>query len=73
MTLFAGKTLGFTACNIDNDNSIPKSRYERESMMGSVDLQGHRNDQGYINADAFGSVITRYLSQASGPATPDTH
>ena len=56
VTLFAGKTLGFTACYIDNDNSIPESRFERESMMGSVDSQGHRNDQGYINADAFGTM-----------------
>ena len=56
VTLFAGKTLGFSACYIDNDNSIPESGYERESMMGSVDSQGHLNDEGYINADAFGTM-----------------
>jgi hypothetical protein len=56
VTLFAGKTLGFSACYIDNDNSIPESRFERESMMGSVDSQGHLNDEGYINADAFGTM-----------------
>lgn len=56
VTLFAGKTLGFSACYIDNDNSISESAHDRESMMGSVDSEGHRNDQGYINADAFGTM-----------------
>ena len=56
VTLFAGKTLGFSACYIDNDNSISESAYDRESMMGSVDSQGHRDDQGYMNADAFGTM-----------------
>ncbi|HEY7772943.1 MAG TPA: sugar-binding protein [Marinagarivorans sp.] len=56
VTLFAGKTLGFSVCYIDNDNSIPESRYERESMMGSVDTQGHKDDLGYMNADVFGTL-----------------
>lgn len=56
VSLYAGKTLGFSACYIDNDNSIPESRYEREHMMGSVDTQGHKDDLGYINADVFGTL-----------------
>lgn len=56
LTLFAGKTMGFSACYIDNDNSIQQSSYERESMMGSVNTQGHKNNLGYQNADVLGSL-----------------
>ena len=52
VTLFAGKTLGLSVCYIDNDNN----RFERESMMGSVDTQGHKDDLGYMNADVFGTL-----------------
>ncbi len=54
--LSAGKIMGFSASYIDNDNSLPSSSYERESMMGSVDTQGHKNNLGYQNADVFGSL-----------------
>jgi hypothetical protein len=52
LTLTAGKQLGFSAAYNDNDASA-----QRESMMGSVNTQGHKNDQGYINASVFGSMI----------------
>jgi hypothetical protein len=51
LTLFAGKQMGFSACYNDNDSSA-----QRESMIGSVDTQGHKSDQGYINASVFGSM-----------------
>lgn len=54
--LSAGKIMGFSACYIDNDNSIPQSSYERESMMGSVNTQGHKDNRGYQNADVFGTL-----------------
>jgi hypothetical protein len=50
-TLFSGKIMGFSASYIDNDGSP-----QRESMMGSVNTQGHKNNQGYLNADVFGSL-----------------
>ena len=52
LTLFAGKLMGFSACYIDNDGSS-----QRESMMGSVDTQGHKNNQGYLDASVFGSIL----------------
>ena len=52
LTLFAGKLMGFSACYIDNDGSS-----QRESMMGSVDTQGHKNNQGYLDASVFGSML----------------
>jgi len=52
LTLSAGKLMGFSACYIDNDGSS-----QRESMMGSVDTQGHRNNQGYLDASIFGSML----------------
>lgn len=51
LTLFTGKQMGFSACYNDNDSSS-----QRESMIGSVDTQGHKTDQGYINASVFGSM-----------------
>jgi hypothetical protein len=52
LKLFAGKLMGFSACYIDNDGSP-----QRESMMGSVDTQGHKDNQGYLNASVFGSML----------------
>jgi len=52
LQLYAGKLMGFSACYIDNDGSS-----QRESMMGSVDTQGHRNNQGYLDAGSFGSLL----------------
>jgi cellulase/cellobiase CelA1/pimeloyl-ACP methyl ester carboxylesterase len=51
LTLTAGKLMGFSASYIDNDGSA-----QRESMMGSVDTAGHKNNQGYLDASAFGSL-----------------
>ncbi|HEY8940321.1 MAG TPA: glycoside hydrolase family 6 protein [Cellvibrio sp.] len=51
LTLTAGKELGFSASYIDNDGG-----QQRESMMGSVDTPGHKNNQGYIDASVFGSL-----------------
>jgi hypothetical protein len=52
LQLYAGKLMGFSACYIDNDGSS-----QRESMMGSVDTQGHKNNQGYLDASVFGSML----------------
>lgn len=51
LKLAAGKLMGFSAAYIDNDGSS-----QRESMMGSVDTQGHKNNQGYLDASVFGSM-----------------
>lgn len=51
LTLTAGKLMGFSASYIDNDGSP-----QRESMMGSVDTPGHKNNQGYLDASVFGSM-----------------
>ncbi|PUA29109.1 MAG: hypothetical protein B0W54_00375 [Cellvibrio sp. 79] len=51
LKLTAGKLMGFSASYIDNDGS-----QQRESMMGSVDTQGHKNNQGYLDASVFGSM-----------------
>lgn len=51
LTLFAGKLMGFSICYNDNDASA-----QRESMIGSVDTQGHKNDMGYKDASVFGSM-----------------
>lgn len=67
VTLYANKTLGFSIAYIDNDNSIGDGT-QRESMMGSVNNQGHKDNQGYINADVFGSLTLVDLDQ--GPSTP---
>lgn len=51
LKLAVGKLMGFSATYIDNDGSS-----QRESMMGSVDTQGHKNNQGYLDASVFGSM-----------------
>jgi hypothetical protein len=51
LKLAVGKLMGFSATYIDNDGSS-----QRESMMGSVDTQGHKNNQGYLDASVFGSL-----------------
>lgn len=55
VSLYANKTLGFSVSYIDNDNTVGDGK-ERESMIGSVNNQGHKDNQGYINADVFGSL-----------------
>ncbi len=49
--LFVGKLMGFSAAYNDNDASA-----QRESMIGSVDTVGHKNNMGYIDASVFGSM-----------------
>lgn len=51
LTLYAGKLMGFSASYIDNDGSP-----QRETMMGSVDTAGHKNNQGYLDASVFGTL-----------------
>ncbi len=51
LVLAAGKLMGFSAAYIDNDGSS-----QRESMMGSVDTQGHRDNRGYQDASVFGTM-----------------
>jgi len=51
LVLTSGKLMGFSAAYIDNDGSS-----QRESMMGSVDTQGHINNLGYQDASVFGTM-----------------
>ena len=51
LVLTLNKLMGFSVCYNDNDANA-----NRESMIGSVDTQGHKDDQGYINASVFGSM-----------------
>ena len=51
-TLAAQKTLGFSLAYGDNDGSNT-----RENFMGSRESHGVNNDEGYVNADVFGSVL----------------
>lgn len=44
-------TMGFTPSYVDND-----SGGRRDHFMSSVDTQGHQNNQGFQNADVFGSL-----------------
>lgn len=49
--LNAGKIMGFTPSYIDNDGNGT-----REHFMSSVNTSGHQDNQGYLNADSFGSI-----------------
>lgn len=50
--LAAGKIMGFTPSYIDNDGNG-----RRDHFMSSVNTPGHQDNQGYLNADAFGSIM----------------
>ena len=50
--LHAGKVMGFTPSYIDNDKGV-----SREHFMSSVNTPGHQNNQGYLNADSFGTLM----------------
>ena len=52
VTLAAQKTLGFSLAYGDNDGNNT-----RENFMGSRETHGVNNDEGYVNADVFGSVL----------------
>ena len=50
--IFEQKSIGFSIAYGDNDgNNI------RENFMGSKKTHGNNNDDGYINADVFGSIL----------------
>ena len=51
ITLTNGKVIGFSLAYGDNDGN-----QSRENFMGSRETHGVNNDEGYINADVFGSV-----------------
>lgn len=51
VVLSAGKIMGFTPSYIDNDGNGT-----REHFMSSVNTAGHQDNQGYLNADSFGSI-----------------
>ena len=50
--LYAGKIMGFTPSYIDNDGNGG-----REHFMSAVFTDAHNTNQGYINADSFGSLM----------------
>ena len=50
--LYAGKIMGFTPSYIDDDGNGG-----REHFMSAVYTDGHNTNQGYINADSFGSLM----------------
>jgi Carbohydrate family 9 binding domain-like len=64
LTLAAGKVMGFSMAYNDNDASA-----ERESMMGSVDTPGHRNNEGYLNASVFGSLRLVNAAETNNPCS----
>lgn len=51
VSLSAGKVMGFSPSYIDNDGAGT-----REHFMSSVNTEGHQNNQGYLNADSFGTL-----------------
>ncbi len=52
-TLHKGMVMGFSASYIDNDNQADG---QRESMMGSVDTIGHKENKGYLDASVLGTL-----------------
>ncbi len=52
LTLTAQKLIGFSIAYGDNDGNK-----NRENFIGSKKSHGNNNDDGYINADVFGSVL----------------
>ncbi len=65
-TLQAGDMMGFTMSYIDNDfcgqdqaclnSPLASNTQGREHFVGSVDSDGHRGNEGWQNADAFGEL-----------------
>ena len=49
--LISGKKIGFALAYCDNDGSA-----ERENFIGSVEVPGEDKNQGWINADIFGTL-----------------
>ncbi len=52
--LSADKKIGFALAYCDNDGST-----ERENFIGSVFVPGEDKDQGWIDADIFGTLVLR--------------
>lgn len=50
--IFAQKSIGFSIAYGDNDGNN-----SRENFMGSKKTHGDQNNDGYINADVFGSIL----------------
>lgn len=46
------KRIGFSIAYGDNDGNN-----SRENFMGSKEVHGNNNDEGYINSDVFGSIL----------------
>lgn len=53
-TLSKNKKMGFALAYCDNDTSI-----ERENFIGSVFVPGQDKNQGWINADIFGTLVLK--------------
>ncbi|UII75219.1 CBM9 family sugar-binding protein [Flagellimonas sp. HMM57] len=54
ISLSKNKKVGFALAYCDNDNSK-----ERENFIGSVFVPGEDKNQGWINADVFGTLILK--------------
>ena len=54
VTLEANKKIGFALAYCDNDKST-----ERENFIGSVFVPGEDKNQGWINADIFGTLVLK--------------
>ncbi len=52
--LKAGEQIGFALAYCDNDGSE-----ERENFIGSVEVPGEDKNQGWINADIFGTLLLK--------------
>lgn len=67
LKLASGKTMGFSLAFCDNDGGS-----SRKHFVGSVNTPGHLANQGYLNADCFGSLVlnadsTSNLKRSRGP------
>lgn len=51
LKLSVNKSMGFSLAYIDNDG-----RSTRDNFMGSVNTEGHLNNDGYIDASCFGTL-----------------
>lgn len=52
LRLTAGKNMGFSIAYCDNDGGS-----SRKHFIGSVNTPGHIANQGYLNADCFGTLV----------------
>ncbi|WP_221892474.1 DUF6265 family protein [Winogradskyella flava] len=54
VTLEKNKNIGFAIAYCDNDNSKM-----RENFIGSIEVEGKDKNQGYLNADIFGTLVLK--------------